>query len=292
MACSYLSNHNTYGVRSISLSATPNLSTDSIKKELNGIETLVMSPSSCKPSLEAIYDGLMRLSRLYECTHELINLLCTCDKKWVEDLLDILVGFLDVCETMREIMSRYKEHVRDLECALRRRKGDSSIESSIARYNSFRKTVKKDVKRLMASLKRSMVAKSQDRHCEAHHEVVIKMVMEETVSIFECLLMAFVMPNTQVPKTCKWSMVVSKLIQRTRVACEEHHYHQTNDIGSLDVVLHDRCVKVDRCSSWWNDACILEAMETQIGRIGDGLECIFRSLIRTRVSLLNIVSNY
>ncbi|KAI3725843.1 hypothetical protein L1987_65639 [Smallanthus sonchifolius] len=296
MAGSYIPNiSTTYGVRSVSLPTTSHPSVDSIKQELNNIQTCVISSSSssCKPSIEAIYDGLLKLSRLYECMHEFISLLClTQNEKWVEELMDRMVGFLDICDMIRDIMWRYKEHVRDLQCASRRRKGDTSLGSSIARYNSFRKTVKKEVKILIASLNRSMVAKSQDHY---HHEVVvvmIKMVFEVTVSVFVSLLMPFVISNSQTTKTNKWSMVVSKLIQRTRVVCEEHHYRQSNGIDGLDhVVLRDECIKVGRFSLWWNDASMLEAMEAQIERIEDGLECVFRSLIRTRASILNIVSH-
>ncbi|XP_076898733.1 uncharacterized protein LOC143552378 [Bidens hawaiensis] len=290
MACSYISNNTSYGIRSISLPTTSHdPSADSIKKELNAIETWVMS-STCKPTIETIYDGLMKLSRLYEGLHEFINLLCSArNEKWVEELMDRLVGFLDVCDIVRDIMSRYKEHVRDLQCASRRRKGDSSI----PRYNCFRKMIKKDVKRLIASLKQSKVAKSPDHH-HHHHEVqvVIKRVLEVTVYVFESLLMPFVTRSSQTPKANKWSMVVSKLIQRTKVSCEEHHYQNANDVEGLDDVLRSQCIKEDRFSSLWNDACIWEAMEAQIERIEDGLECIFRSLIRTRASLLNVVSNY
>ncbi|XP_076888698.1 uncharacterized protein LOC143539202 [Bidens hawaiensis] len=260
-------------------------SADSIKKELNGIETWVMS-STCKPSVETIYDGLMKLSRLYECLHEFINLLCsTRNGKCGEELMDRLVGFLDVCDIIRDIMSLYKEHVRDLQCASRRRKGDSSI----PRYNCFRKMIKKDVKRLIASLKQSKAAKSPDHH---HQHEAIKRVIEVTVSVFETLLMPFVTRSSQTPKANKWSIVVSKLIQRTKVSCEEHHYQNANDVEGWDAVLRGQCIEDDRFSTLWNDVCIWEAMEAQIERIEDGLECILRSLIRTRASLLNVVSNY
>ncbi|KAK1432590.1 hypothetical protein QVD17_09487 [Tagetes erecta] len=299
MAGSSISNNTTYRVRvrSISLPTTSHPSIHSIKKELNGVETWVSMSSSCKPSIEAIYDGLLKLSRLYECMHEVMSVLCSNqDEKHVKELMDTLIGFLDVCDIMRDIMSRYKEHVRDLQCALRRRKGDTCVKNSTVRFNNFRKEVKKDVKRLLTSLKQTMVVKSQDhshQHQDDHdHVVVARMVLEVTVSVFESLLIHFVMPNSQTTNTCKWSMVVSKLIQRTRVACEDQRYQQTKDIARLNLVLGGQCIQGEQLSCWWNDVCMLEALEAQIERIDDGLECIFRSMIRTRASFLNIVSNY
>lgn len=49
-------------------------------------------------------------------------------------------------------MLRLKEQVQALQSALRRRKGDSSIESSVANYFCLRKKMK-DAKKLIASLK-------------------------------------------------------------------------------------------------------------------------------------------
>ncbi|KAI3669209.1 hypothetical protein L6452_40436 [Arctium lappa] len=279
-----------YGIPSISFPTTSHPTVDKIEKELNDIKIWVLS-SSCKPATEAICDGVLKLSRLYECMHEFINSISsTQNDKWVEELMDDLVEFLDVCGIIRDLVSQIKDHIRDQQCALRRSKGDPSLETSIVRYNCFRKRVKKDVKRLMASLKRSVAAKSRDH--DHREEVVVRMVMEVTISVFQSLLTLFIMSDSRTPKANKWSLVMSKLIQKTRVACEEQHLSATSDFKGSDAVLLHQCCFKDRLSSWSYAKCRLEKMEAQLERMESGLESIFRRLIRTRVSLLNIVSHY
>ncbi|KAK2656893.1 hypothetical protein Ddye_009945 [Dipteronia dyeriana] len=46
-----------------------------------------------------------------------------------------------------------KEHVQALNSALRRRKGDSSIQDNITSYICFKKKIKKENKRLISTLK-------------------------------------------------------------------------------------------------------------------------------------------
>ncbi|KAI3767807.1 hypothetical protein L2E82_18219 [Cichorium intybus] len=213
--------------------------------------------------------------------------------------MDGLVGFLDVCGITRGIVSELKRHVIVLQCALRRRKAASTLER-ITQYNCFRKRITKDVKRLIANLKQSMAAKLEEYH-NHHHEVVIKTikeVREVTVTIFESLLKLLVMADSRTATANKWSRVVSTLIQKTRVACELHHHRQqeqhwrTNyDLEGLDVSCPIGCIK-DGLPSWSYGKCQLERMEALLERIEDSLESLYLTLIRTRVSLLNIVSHY
>nr|XP_043615785.1 uncharacterized protein LOC122587682 [Erigeron canadensis] len=284
MTTSYKPYNTNYEVRSISLPTTSHPpSTHILEKEINDIKKWMLSP--CKPS--TICNGLMKLSTMYEGIHELIGLLSSIQaEKWVVEFMDKLVGFLDICGILKDILSQTKEQVIDLQYTLRRQKGNSSnLENNVAKYNCVRKKVKKDVKKLMACISKSkLVTSSNDRHHE--HEVVIGMAMEVTVSLFEWLLMFIVMPLKETPKISKWFMVVSKLSRKTKVTCEEHLcYQPENDFEGLDVIMsRNECIKYD--------ACRLERMEVQIERIEDNLDCICRRLIRTRVSLLNIVSNY
>ena len=73
--------------------------------------------------------------------------------EWIDGVLDGSLRLIDGCGILREVMSQIKERVRELQSALRRRKGDSRAENSITKYACFRKKVKKDAKKLMAELK-------------------------------------------------------------------------------------------------------------------------------------------
>lgn len=62
------------------------------------------------------------------------------------------IKLIDICGILRDLMLQTNEHARTLQSALRRRKGDSSIETSITSYNCLRKKMKKDVKKLIMAL--------------------------------------------------------------------------------------------------------------------------------------------
>nr|GLL19104.1 uncharacterized protein LOC109167532 [Ipomoea trifida] len=100
---------------------------------------------------------------------------------------------------------------------------------------------------------------------DVHHEIsaVIRALREASavsLSIFQLVLLFLSMPVLK-PKPSKWS-VVSKLVQNGRVACEYQH----------------------------NSTCNLETLEAQLEDIENKMEIIFRSLIKLRSSLLNIIS--
>jgi len=91
---------------------------------------------------ESIGTGLSFLEDLFICLEDLLNMASTQKvisnhqgEKCMEELLDGSVRVLDICCITRNTISQVKENVQALHSALRRRKGDSSIEKSVAEYN-------------------------------------------------------------------------------------------------------------------------------------------------------------
>lgn len=289
-----------YQIRSISLPCRSHPSTIRIEQELNKLKTWEASSVFTEKS---ICDGLNGLTALYKCMEELLNLPLTQqalsnnqNEKWVNELLDGSVKFLDICGLARDMVSQIKEQVRDLRCALRRRKGDPSIEESVAEYISFRKRIKKDAKKLGADLKQADNASgcqpvaNLDHHIIAVIRVLVE-VGEMTASIFESMLLFF-SASVSKPKPTRWSLV-SKLIQKGTSACEYQEGFPMNELESVDAALLNLCKngssnEGDRVQIAQNR---LEEIEVQIESLDGGLECIFRCLIRTRASLLNILSH-
>ncbi|KAJ8567683.1 hypothetical protein K7X08_019891 [Anisodus acutangulus] len=142
--------------RSISLSSRSHPATQNIEEELNKLKTWEFE-FSASPTAEAVYNGLVGLGEVHKCIGDLLNLpltlqaLSQCqNKKWVDEILDKSVRFLDICGTTRELVSQFKENIKDVQSLLRRRKGDLNITN----YTSFRKKMKKDAKSLITSLKK------------------------------------------------------------------------------------------------------------------------------------------
>ncbi|XP_057492425.1 uncharacterized protein LOC130778023 [Actinidia eriantha] len=140
-------------LRSISLPCRSHPSTLRIEEGQKKIKAWEASPT---PNGERICDALCGLEELYACIDELLKLKLTQQalslhrhEEWIDEFLRLIDG----CGIIREVISQIREHVRDLQSALRRRKGDSSAGSSIARYTCFRNKVKKEAKKLMEEVK-------------------------------------------------------------------------------------------------------------------------------------------
>ncbi|KAJ8545689.1 hypothetical protein K7X08_018272 [Anisodus acutangulus] len=141
-------------VQSVSLPGRLQPTTQRVEEELNKLKSLEVPAS---PKADTVYNGLLGLEKLYMCIDDLLNLpqtlLQSLDAKWVNDLLDKSMRLLDVCGTIRELVSQCKENVRDLQSSHRRRKGDSTTDESVERFTSLIKKIKRDAKRLVSTLK-------------------------------------------------------------------------------------------------------------------------------------------
>nr|GMC65889.1 uncharacterized protein LOC109167533 [Ipomoea batatas] len=253
-------------------SSFPSISHPSIQKveeELNKLKTLQVSSI---PEATTICTGLFGLEQLYTCIDDLLILPQTLqaitqyqNKKWVDDLLEKSVRLLDTCSLARDCISQLKEHLRDLQSSLRRRKGDSSTEASITRYTSFIKKMNKDAKKSISALKKMDDEIDGSTALDVHHDIsaVIRSLREAiavSISIFQFVLHFLSVPVLK-PKPSRWSLV-SKLVQSGRVASEYQH----------------------------DNTCNLETLEAQLEAIENQMESIFRCLIKLRSSLLNIIS--
>ncbi|PWA61663.1 hypothetical protein CTI12_AA371070 [Artemisia annua] len=112
--------------RSICMPHRSHPSTDRIDKVLNQVKTWESSVSLSNTSAEIIRSYLSEITMLYECfdlvkTSLIKTLLissCNQTKKWTDELFDISVKFLDICNNAADLLSLTKQHLRDLECVL------------------------------------------------------------------------------------------------------------------------------------------------------------------------------
>lgn len=280
-------------VRSISFPSRSHPSTLRVEEELNKLRASESSSSSPSTS-DSVFKGLTGLEDLYISVDELLNLPSTQQvfsqhrhEKMVEDLLDESLRILDVCHVARDMVFQIKEQVKGLQSALRRRKGDSSIEISICNFISLRKKMKKDVKKMITNLKKvdnksSVVLDSDDHLSSVIH--ALREVNFMNVSIFQSLLGFLEAPSKQ--KSSKWGLV-SKLIQKEgKISCET----KSNEIECVEQELTSLCkygADAERMKSAREQ---LEALDLSIEGLDNGLEGVFRRLIKTRASLLNIIS--
>ncbi|KAL8240479.1 hypothetical protein R6Q59_013834 [Mikania micrantha] len=216
------------------------------------------------------------------------------NREWVEELLDKSMKLLEVCSRTWDMVTQFKERIRDVNCLLRRRKFDLRCETGIKKYNCFRKKMKKDAKLLIAGLKQADNMITSDASIAVNSDnnqlaAVIK-VVSKTVPVFESLLLYFGMP---ISKPSRWSMLVSKLIHKGKVACEDQQEHgMMNDFQRIDEELQNLCKNgsSEQEKKMQIAKCRLETQVTQIDCLETRLECMFRHLIGICVCLLNIIS--
>ncbi|GMY31880.1 Selection and upkeep of intraepithelial T-cells protein 6, putative [Fagus crenata] len=289
--------------RSISLPSRLHPNSHKIGAELNKLKTWELSSLSSTTPLgaETIQMGLVRLAELYICVEELIHSPLTQQAlhnhhgKLAEEALDLSVELLDACGTARDLFLIMKEHVQELQSALRRRGGDSSIENNINAFICFRKRVKKDVVKSLGALKRleSHIGSFIQLDGDSYLFVVIKVLRELstiTISVFRSLMLFLSRPAMKT--SSGWSMM-KKLMFLGSIKSETSH-NIFNEVGSVDHALYYLHGQIQK-----NDIKVhvqlarerLETLDDGIKSLEAGLDGLFRCLIQHRVTLLNILTS-
>ncbi|CAN4078636.1 unnamed protein product [Withania somnifera] len=190
----------------------------------------VSLPGRSHPTTQRVekYNALLGLEKLHKYMDDLFNLPQTLQSlfqslhaKWLDDLLDKSVRLLDLCGTIRELVSQCKEDVRYLQSSLRRRKGDSTTDDSVERFTSFIKKIKWDAKRLVSSLKQMDQETAVSFLLDADQDTVsvigpLNEANAVCISTFQMLLSFLCVPPLK-PKPARWSLL-SRLINRERIA--------------------------------------------------------------------------
>ncbi|CAK8540074.1 unnamed protein product [Lathyrus sativus] len=258
-----------------------------IEQELSKIKTWETTSTSTSDSITI---GLSLLEGLY--MEDFLNMTSTQKaisqhqgENFVEELLDGSVKILDICGITRDTVLDIKENVKTLHSSLRRRKGDSSIETSVAEYNFFTKRMKKNVTKLIASLKQMESKFGASTLLNQDQEVVsvIRVVREVIVmnmSIFQSIL-SFLASKS---KATKW-LKMAKLMHKRTISSEEENL---NELQRVDASVRTLLREGSDVAKMQAARESFEALESTIEGIEKGLESVFRSLVKTRVCLLNM----
>ncbi|KAL7117656.1 hypothetical protein ACP275_03G086000 [Erythranthe tilingii] len=254
-------------------------------------------PSQSHPAIESVEDHLCRLRaddsestsvcsklaslrNLHEGIDDLIQMPSVqqtlSQGNWINELLEGSLKLVDLCALSREIVCLTKESVQDLESSIRRNKAEAATSADVSAYVASRKKITKMVNKSIKNLK------SFNHKSTTDNDLLTMMKEAESrdLSVLKSVLTLLSGENEKSSKT-NWSLLSKFTTQNSRVYSESG----AEDLSSLNIQKSTK--NIDSKSMLKQ----LKSSEMTIQELEEGLEALFRSLIKTRVSLLNVLSH-
>ncbi|KAI5647735.1 hypothetical protein M9H77_33740 [Catharanthus roseus] len=287
-------NQRTKHARSISLPSTSHPLVSQFQESLNRVQ----SSQATSVSSSSISQRLESLKELYDCVDSIFALSSTQqalsqdshNREMVNQLLDGLLRLLDLCTAAKENLSTTKTCMQELQSAIRRRRGNEiALTSEIKTYLSHRKDIQKATQKALRNLKLTQ-GKGFSLMSENRESAVVIGVLREaesaTFAVIESL-MYFTSGQRSKSKPGRWSLV-SKLIRTNRVSSEA-----TSKFSEVEKVDAELRILMNQNTATYNmyedSQKALQELETSIINLEEGIECLYRQLIKTRATLLNIL---
>lgn len=254
------------------------------------------SSNETSSSSSSLSHKLGGLQDLHECVEKLFHLSLSqealhheCQENRVDELLNGSLRLLDVCTAAKDSLLHTKECMRELQSIMRRRKGgEVELKAEVKKFLISRKVVKKAISKALANLKGTR------KNCNissANKDNQLVSLLESveviTLSTFQSLLQ--LISGTTQSKSNSWSLV-SKLMQTKKVGCSQ--LADESEFAQLDEELQS-CMfaQTSKFENTNNLQTQLEKVESLSQDLEEGLEFLFRRLIKTRVALLNILNH-
>ncbi|KAK8561208.1 hypothetical protein V6N13_149623 [Hibiscus sabdariffa] len=282
MDSSALNQKSSFHARSKSLPSRPHPLIPQIDEHLCRLKS-----NEAATSTSSITGRLNGLRDLYELVDSWLQLPSTqnslaqsCNDN---ELLNGSLRLLDVCGLAKDALLQAKEDAHQLQSVFRRRRGDDvGFKIDAKAYLASRKKANKLINKSLKDLKISK--------CGAHNDVeatfaMLKDVEGVTSSVLESLF-RYITVSVPKPKSSNWSLV-SKLMHPKRVTCEGRA-SVSNEFYRVNTML---CSLIGSKTKTEKAQVELQNLESSIRDVEGDAECLMRLLIKTRVSILNILSH-
>ncbi|CAI0406137.1 unnamed protein product [Linum tenue] len=252
-----------------------------IQQQLHDLKTAPQSAGSLR-------HNIINLKALSRCIDDLLQTQLSeqrsspepATRLAVETLLDASIKLLDMCSSVRDIISRMKQSMRDLESSLRRIRSDYS--SQVDGYLVCRK----GLGRLACKNIKIMEEEEKSSNMVGDLVSLLRGVEEICVAEFRAIL-CFV----SAPRKPHYS-VVSKLMHSKREVVEKGETRTATVVEKIDAEMF--AIKSSKFVNAEQIGRLLRGLEgfgSSLDEAENGLEGLFRRLLRSRVLLLNILSN-
>ncbi|XP_021903799.1 uncharacterized protein LOC110819024 [Carica papaya] len=287
MTASLSRTQSTYHARSNSLPSRPH----PLSLEVGEYLSRLRSSEDTSTSSSSISRKISGLQDLNDCVNKLFQLPLTQQaftqeqhKALVDQVLDGSLRLLDLCNSAKDALWQTKESVHEFQSAIRRKRGgEIGIVDEVRKFLASRKTVKKMIHKALKNLKGLETKYMFDKDDETFE--FLKEVAKVNITVLESLFSFICGSKAQAKLTSNWSLL-SKLMSNWRIACEEE---DENEFGLVDSALGSFLgCKSDNNIKTENVQHKLQNLELCVNDLEGGVECIYRCLIKARVSILNI----
>ncbi|KAL2232202.1 uncharacterized protein LOC105155418 [Sesamum indicum] len=234
-------------------------------------------------SLRDFHEGINNLIQMPSVQTSLSN---EQDENWINELLEGSLRLVDLCGFSREVVSSTKESVQDFESSIRRHKGETAKAMDMSVYVASRKKINKMVNMWIKNLKgfnqNSTALSDKDYDLKA-----IGTMLKETEALAFLILKSVLILMAEEKERSKqrsWSLL-SKFTPGSRVHSEVQQEAGLENFCSFNIF---KSLKSMDNMALQNT---LKASEMTIEKLEEGVEALFRSLVKTRASLLNVLSH-
>ncbi|KAL2944809.1 RNA pyrophosphohydrolase [Bienertia sinuspersici] len=248
-------------------------------------------PSKAHPIVEQFDEQLSRLrssqatstsssSSLNKTLSDLKDLYCT-----VDELLQLPINQQVVSQNVHSKWTE-QEGLQDIQSVLRRKcSGELNINNEIVQYLNTRKSSKKMIKKSLKSIKESQQTTSDNAI-----ESMLKDVEAITFDIFKSVLSNIGGAKLESQKS-KWSLVNKLMHQGSNTEAKATNSKFDAVEATLEPIIKNKSGINLYLLQVENMRCQMIELESEIQSLDEGLDSLFRDLVKTRATILNILSN-